>query len=65
VNTALFVDHQLNFNEVMRRLNYWLDVVKQTETPEKFRFERPTSVMKLLIEVLKRNEHNLYFEKES
>lgn len=56
VNSLHTPNHQLNYDEAVRRLNYWLN--------------QPTSgqqqgAIRLLVGTLERDKNNLYFEETS
>jgi hypothetical protein len=50
MNNELFVNHKLNFDEAMRRIEYWAAV------------DDNANVLHLLIKALIANKGNLYFE---
>ena len=53
----LFYNHQLNYDEVLRRLRYWNDPALSSR--------RRTSAISMLISMLARERENLYFEEKT
>jgi hypothetical protein len=52
---SLYVNHQLNYDEVVRRLNFW---AREPYSP------RRDAALKMLAGSLDRNRTNLYFEEK-
>ena len=49
--------HQVNYDEAMRRMKYWLEQVEQSTG-------RGLTAARLLCDVLTYNRNNLYFEEK-
>jgi hypothetical protein len=51
MSTALHINHQLNLDEVIRRMEYWA-------------LQGNTSVVLMLVHCIERDKHNLCFDTE-
>ena len=52
---SLMVNRQLNYDEVVRRLQYW---AKPSESDSR----HASTAIRILADMLEREKHNLYFE---
>ena len=53
MNMLFTYNHQLNYDEVVRRLKYWVAMPDE---------QRARSTIKMLVDILEANRGNLYFE---